>query len=56
MLEGVKAQIATGMDNTVGEPQGMCRLKRNSVPNDPRKEKYSQSKPGNATKEMLVAV
>lgn len=56
LQEGVKAQIATGMDNTVGEPHGMCGLQRNSVPNDPRKDKHSQSKPGKATKEMLLAV
>lgn len=39
MQEGVKAQIATGIGNTASKPQGTCRLQRNSVPNDPRKDK-----------------
>lgn len=41
LQEGVKAQIATGIGNTASEPQGTCRLQRNSVPNDPRKGKRS---------------
>lgn len=41
MQEDVKAQTATGRENRVGEPQGICRLQRNINPNDPRKGKCS---------------
>lgn len=41
LQEGVKAQIATGTDNRVDEPQGISRLQSNINPNDPRKEKHS---------------
>lgn len=41
MQEGVKAQTATGTDNTAGEHQGICRLQRTINLNDPRKGKCS---------------
>lgn len=41
MQEGVKAQIATGIDNRAGESQGIRRLQRSINPKDPRKQKCS---------------
>lgn len=43
LQEDVKAPIATGIDNRTREPQGICRLQRNTNLNIPERRSVPAS-------------